>query len=182
MAKISEFRASLKTGLVRPNTFQVDLTFPANLVDTALDASALGQFHCKAASLPESTVAPVPVYYRGRSINVAGERDFQPWSITVYNENFLIRDAFEKWLHGINNLGDNTGEVAPSKYSADLYVTQTDRAGKAIKSVKLIHAFPVQLGPIQLDFEANNQVEMFEVTFVYDYYESSGINGSISTI
>lgn len=178
MANISGFRASLKTGLIRPNTFQVDLTFPGYVADGAA-ASALGQFHCKAASLPERTIQPVPVFYRGRSINVAGETEFQPWTISVYNENFEIRNAFENWMNGINNLGDNTGIVAPAEYTSDLYVTQLERDGSAVKSVKLVNAFPIQISPIQLDFEANNQVELFEVTFVYDYYESSGVNSAL---
>jgi hypothetical protein len=179
MANISGFRASLKTGLVRPNTFRVDLTFPG-FVPTGIQASQLGQFHCKSASLPESTIQPVPVFFQGRSINVAGEREFQPWTIAVYNEDFTVRDSFERWMHGINDLGNNTGIVAPAQYQTDLFVNQLDRAGDVLKTYRLIDAFPVQVSPIQLDFEANNQVEIFEVTFAYDYYESSGINSTLS--
>lgn len=178
MANVSAFRASLKTGLVRPNTFRVDLTFPTYVVD-GIGASALGQFHCKAASLPERTIAPVPVFFQGRSINVAGETEFQPWTIAVYNEDFTIRNAFENWMNGINELEDNTGIVAPSQYTSDLYVNQLDRAGNTIKQYKMLNAFPVQISPIQLDFEANNQVELFEVTFVYDTYNSSGVNATL---
>lgn len=179
MANIAGFRSTLKTGLVRPNTFRVDLTFPA-YVTNGIEASELGQFHCKSASLPESIVAPVPVFYQGRSINVAGEREFQPWSIAVYNEDFKIRDAFEKWMHGINNLQDNTGIVAPAQYQSDLFVNQLNRAGEVMKTYRLMNAMPIQISPIQLDFEANNQVEIFEVTFVYDYYESSNINSTLA--
>lgn len=178
MANMAGFRASLVTGIVRPNTFQVDLTFPG-YVNNAQTAAALGQFHCKSATLPERTIDPVPVFYRGRSINVAGETSFQPWTIAVYNENFQIRNAFEEWMNGINNLGDNTGIVAPAAYTSDLFVTQMDRAGSPLKQFKMLNAFPIQVSPIELDFEANNQVEIFTVTFVYDYYESSGINGTI---
>lgn len=179
MANISGFRSTLKTGLVRPNTFRVDLTFPS-FVGSGIEASLLGQFHCKGASLPESTIQPVPVYFQGRPINVAGEREFQPWTISVYNENFLIRDTFERWMHGINNLENNTGIVAPAQYQADLFVSQLDRSGAVLKTYRIMNAMPVQLSPIQLDFEANNQVETFEVTFVYDYYESSGINATLT--
>jgi hypothetical protein len=70
MADISGFRASISQGLLRPNQFRVELNFPT-FVTNGTTASFLGQFHCKAASLPASTVAPVPVYYLGRSITVA---------------------------------------------------------------------------------------------------------------
>lgn len=175
MANVSAFKSTLKTGLVRPNTFRVDLTFPT-FVGSGIEASALGQFHCKGATLPESTLAHIPVFFQGRAVNVMGEREFQPWTIAIYNEDFLIRDTFERWMHGINNLGDNTGIVAPSQYQADLFVSQLDRAGDVIKSYRIMNAMPIQISPITLDFEANNQVEVFEVTFAYDYYESSGIN------
>lgn len=178
MANISGFRSTLKTGLVRPNTFRVDLTFPAFVAD-GIQAAQLGQFHCKAASLPESTIPPVPVFFQGRAVNVAGEREFQPWSIAVYNENFQIRDAFERWMHGINDLGDNTGIVSPLQYQTDLFVNQLDRAGDVLKTYRLVDAMPINISPIQLDFEANNQVEIFEVTFAYNYYESSGINSTL---
>jgi hypothetical protein len=175
MANINSFRASVSQGLVRPNQFRVDLVFPS-FVSGGTAASALGQFHCKAASLPASTVSPVPVFYQGRSINVAGEREFQPWSITVYNENFAIRDAFERWSNGFNNISNNSGYIQPAIYTTDMFVKQLDRNANVLKEAKIVNAFPVEIGPIQLDWEANNQIEMFEVTMVYDYYESSGVN------
>jgi hypothetical protein len=176
MANITGFRASLPSGGVRPNQFRVDLQFPTFVANGAA-ASALGQFHCKAASLPASTVAPVPVFYNGRSINVAGEREFQPWQITVYNENFAVRDAFERWSHGINNISDNSGIIQPSQYQVDLFVTHLDRNGAELKKIKIVDAMPIEISPIELDWEQNNVVEVFQVVFAYNYFESSGVNG-----
>lgn len=177
MANISGFRSSIRTGLVRPNSFRVDLAFPAFVTD-ALNAAQLGQFHIKSATLPESSVSPIPVYYKGRAVHVAGEREFAPWSVAVYNENFEIRNAFERWMDGINNLQDNTGIVEPANYAVDASVVQLDRAGNALKEYTFQHLWPFQISPIQLDFEANNQVEIFEVTFRYDSYISSNVNGA----
>lgn len=175
MANIAGFKSSLTNGLVRPNAFDVTLNFPA-FVQGSTDATILGQFHCKAASLPESVVPNIPVYFQGRAVNVAGERVFSPWSVTVYNENFVIRDALERWMHGINDLNTNGGIIQPSLYCTDMLVTQLDRNGTPIKTIKLVNAFPIQISPIQLDWEANNQVELFETVLCYDWYESSNIN------
>jgi hypothetical protein len=49
----------------------------------------------------------------GRPINLGGEREFQPWTVQVYNENFLIRDALVRWSNGFNNIADNSGETSP---------------------------------------------------------------------
>ena len=175
MPNITGFRASLPNGLARPNTFEVNLNFPA-FVRGGADATKLGQFHCKGASLPESIVNPIPVYFQGRPVHVAGERQFSPWTVTIYNENFVIRNALERWSHGMNDLGNNGGIVQPALYTTDLQVKQLDRNGVPMKTVKIVNAFPIAIGPIQLDFEATNQVEVFECTFQYDWYESSSIN------
>lgn len=175
MTDISGFRASIANGLLRPNQFRIELNFPS-FVQNGTAASFLGQFHCKAGSLPASTVAPVPVYYQGRAINVAGEREFQPWSIRVYNENFQVRDALVRWSHGINNINNNTGIVQPAQYQTDLFVKQLTRNGDVVKTVKLVDAMPMNIGELQLDFEANNTVQVFDVTFFYNYFEETGVN------
>lgn len=172
---ITGFKAALTTGGVRPNSFLVKLQFPG-FVTNGTSASLLGAFMCKGASLPASTVAPIPVFYNGRAINVAGEREFQPWTVTVYNENFLIRDAFERWSNGFNNISNNSGLTPPLLYQTDLAVFQTDRNSIPLKTVEIIDAFPIEISPIELDWEANNQIEVFQVTFAYNYYKSSGVN------
>jgi len=118
----------------------------------------------------------VPVYYQGRAINVAGERDFQPWQIMVYNENFQVKDALTRWSHGINNISNNTGIIQPAQYQTDIIIKQLTRNGDVVKTVKLIDAMPVEVGPLELDFEANNTVQMFSTTFVYNYFEETGVN------
>lgn len=175
MADISGFRASILNGLNRPNQFRVELNFPA-FVSGGTVASLVGQFHCNAASLPASIIQPVPVFYQGRAINVAGEREFQPWQVMVYNENFVVKDALTRWSNGINNISNNTGITQPALYQTDLVVRHLGRNGDIIKTVKLVDAMPVEIGPIELSFEANNQVEMFACTFVYNYFEESGVN------
>jgi hypothetical protein len=175
MPNIAGFKSSITNGLVRPNTFEVNLNFPG-FVSGGTDATQLARFHCKAASLPESSVAPIPVFFQGRAVHVAGERSFQPWQVMIYNENFVIRDTLERWMHGINDLGTNGGIIQPALYQTDMRVIQLDRNGTELKEVKLINAFPIQIEPIQLDFENNNVVEVYSAVFVYDWYESSNVN------
>lgn len=167
----------MQTGMARPNQFRVDLQFP-DYVSGGANAAQLGRFHCKATSLPSSTVSPVPIYFLGRQVNVAGEREFQPWTITIYNENFRVRDAFEQWSNGFNNITNNTGILSPTQYQRDMTCVQLDRNGLEIKKYVMIDCFPIQVGEIQLDFEANNQVEMFQVVMQYNFFTSSNVNVS----
>lgn len=175
-ANMTAFKQQIGTGLVRPNQFKVTLDFPERLVTAGQYVSQRAEFLCRATSLPASTVAPIPVFYNGRAFNVAGEREFQPWTVAIYNEDFQIRDALIQWQHGINNINNNSGEIQPSQYQVDVSVTQLDRNGFPMKTVTMVNAFPVDISAIELDWENNAQIEMFQATFVYDWYHDSGVN------
>ena len=175
MANIAGFRASVYNGGVRPNAFSIEIDYPA-FVTNAQSASLLGTYHCRSGSLPSSTVAPIPLFYQGRSINVAGEREFQPWQCMIYNEDFKIRDALETWSNGINNITNNTGVIQPTLYQTNIRIRQLDRNGIVLKTVELFDAMPIEVGAIELDWENNAQIETFPCTFVYNYYTTTGVN------
>jgi hypothetical protein len=185
MANIADFKAQMIGGGARPNQFRVELVFPS-YVPLGVVAGQRAQFLCKAAQLPASTIETVPVLYRGRPVNFAGERTFAPWTVTIYNDTtFNIRNAMEQWQGGIQNYSGTDGRVNPRDYQVDLQVHQLDRAGAIIKSYKFVDAFPTLIGPIALDFDQQNQIEQFDVEFNYNYFtsqstEGGGINLNVS--
>lgn len=146
---------------------------------------------CNAAQLPSSTIEPISVLYRGRPVNFAGERTFQPWSISIYNDtNFNIRNALEQWSNGIQNNGATTGITNPLNYQVDLAVHQLDRNGATVKTYRFIDAFPSEIGDIQLGYDQGNAIETFNATFQYNYWTSDtsttggngfGLSGTINT-
>lgn len=172
MANIDAFKANLIGGGARANQFFVQLTFPNYVVGGGLVA-AKGQFVCKGAQLPASTIDNTPVNFRGRQVNLAGERTFAPWTITVLNDNdFALRNAFETWMNGINDVANNTGRLRPSDYQVDLDVYQLDRNGTPVKHYKFVDAYPTEVSAIELSFDTNNQIEEFTTTFQYNYWTS----------
>lgn len=177
MANISEFKAMMTGGGARPNQFRVELGFPA-FVSTGAVVGLKTMFLCKAAQLPASTVENIAVQYRGRPVNFAGERTFAPWTITIYNDvDFAVRNALEVWSNGIQNLSSTNGITNPLDYQADLNVNQLDRNGAVVKAYKFRDAYPIEIGPIALDYEAGNQIETFDVTFQYNYWETAVASG-----
>lgn len=169
MTTISAFKANLAQGGARPNQFRVDLTFPA--VNGGALAGQTAQILCKAASLPASTIEDITVSYRGRPVHFAGERSFQPWSVSIYNEsNFLIRDAFERWNDLALSYDATNGAVSSLQYQVQLKVHQLDRNDIPWKTYTFYDAYPTAVGAITLDFDSNNQIEMFDVEFVYNYF------------
>ena len=188
MANIADFKAQMIGGGARPNQFRVELTFPS-YVTLGVVAGARAQILCKAAQLPASTIETLPVLYRGRPVNFAGERTFQPWTVTVYNDTtFGIRNALEQWQSGIQNYNTTSGRTNPTDYQVDLSVHQLDRNGAIIKSYKFVDAFPTTISAIGLDYEQQNAIEQFDVEFQYNFFTSAtgaasgfGVNVSIDT-
>lgn len=173
MANIDGFKANLIGGGARANQFTVELAFPAFLQSSAAIASYKGQFLCKAAQLPASTVDKTPVNYRGREVKFAGERVFAPWRVTIINDtDFLLRNLFESWMNGINNHRTNNGITNASQYQTTFNVFQLDRNGGAIKGYSFVDAFPTEVSAIELSFDNNNEIETFDVTFEYNYWTS----------
>jgi len=178
MANIADFKATLIGGGARPNQFRVELSFPS-FVTTGIVAGQQAQFLCKAAQLPASTIENIGVLYRGRPVNFAGERTFQPWTITIYNDtSFNIRNALEQWQAGIQNYSATTGRTNPRDYQVDLTVHQLDRNGADIKIYKFVDAFPINIGAVGLDFEQQNQIETFDVEFQYNFFTSNSTEGN----
>jgi hypothetical protein len=172
MANISDFKAKLAGGGARNNQFKVTMPFPGYAqVGGEIEDLA---FLCTSTSIPAMTIGNVNVPFRGRVIKIAGDRTFASWSINVLNDtNFKLRNAFERWQNGINNMTDNEGLSNPVDYQVDVFVDQLDRNGNTLKSYTLRGAYPTSIGTIELNYETNDAIEDFDVTFEYQYFETN---------
>ena len=173
---IQEFKNQLSGGGARANLFRVQGTFPAAAVAAAgLNPSNQIQFLCHAASLPEITLGVVNPAFQGRVLKLAGDRSFKPWIINVYNDNnFALRNAFEKWHDVINRIETNIGRNGLSTYAQQWTVTQIDREGRDVKTYTFIDCWPSEVAQIQLSFEPQTEIETFGVTIEYQYYQAEG--------
>jgi len=172
MANISDFKAKLAGGGARNNQFKVTMPFPGySQVGGEIEDLA---FLCTATSIPAMNVAEVPVNFRGRPIYIAGDRSFDTWPITVLNDtDFKLRNAFERWQNGINNMSDNEGLTNPADYQVDAFIDHLDRNGNTIKSYTLRGLFPITLSDIGLSYAPTTDIETFGVTFRYQFFESN---------
>ena len=172
---INEFSSALKGGGARPTLFKVTMSNP---IDNGADRDL--EFMCESTSMPGSSISAIELPYFGRKIKVAGDRTFEPWQITVINdESFNIRNSMEAWHSAINRLTENvrgTASSAPSEYKRTASVTQYGRKGPGdvLRVYKYVGLFPTEISPIELDWNATDQIERFTVQFAYDYYELDG--------
>jgi hypothetical protein len=170
----------LTLGGARPTLFDVVVTFPSG-VPTSFEAQEKLKFTARATSIPASTVASVDVPYFGRTVKVAGDRTFADWSITVMNdEDYVVRNAFETWHNAINTIVSNVrladSGIGGNGYRGEALVTQYSKSGSTtdfgyIKQYKFVNIFPVAVDEMALDWEAQNTIQTFGVTFAYDYWE-----------
>ena len=178
---ITEFRSRLTGGGARSNLFEVSIDFPDLAIDQRLVTDKV-PFLVKAAEIPASNLGNIPVPYRGRVLPVAGDRTFDPWTVTIINDNdFIIRDAMEKWSNSINDLQTAQGTINPEVYQRSALVKQLSRQGtgpgddeKILRQYKFEGIYPNTVSSIPLDFGATDQIEEFQVTFNYLFYEVAG--------
>jgi len=172
MANINDFKAKLAGGGARSNQFKVTMPFPGYAqVGGEIEDLA---FLCTTTTIPAMSVGNINVPFRGRQIKIAGDRTFADWSITVLNDtNFKLRNAFERWQNGINNMTDNEGLTNPVDYQVDCFVDHLDRNGNTIKSYTLRGLFPTAISAIDLNYDEAAAVEEFTATFNYQYFESN---------
>ena len=166
---VDDFKSKIRGGGARPNLFKVTLNFPGY---AGGDVEATS-FMCKGAQLPASTIAPIVVPFRGRQLQMAGDRTFEPWNITIINDaDFVIRNAFERWMNGINNNNSNTGLSNPTDYQADAIVEQLNKAGEVTKKYDFRGLFPTNISEIEVSYDSENTIEEFTVEFQVQYWES----------
>jgi len=167
---VDDFKSKLRGGGARANLFRCTINFPVYAGGDAEETS----FLCKTAQLPQSQVGNFVVNFRGRELKMASERTFEPWTVTIINDtNFGVRDAMERWSNGINGHKSNSGLVNPIDYQTDLFVEQLDRDESVIKRVDIRGAFPETVGAISLSYDTKGEIETFDVTFAYQYWESN---------
>jgi hypothetical protein len=167
---VDDFKAKLKGGGARPNLFKVTLNFPFY----AGGESELASFMCKGANLPASMISTIPVPFRGRQLQVAGDRTFEPWSVTIINDvDMNVRNAMERWMNGMNAHSTNTGFTNPQTYQTDLLVDQLNKDGSTSKRYIFRGCFPTMISAIDLSYDAVDTIEEFSVEFQVQYWESN---------
>ena len=152
--QIEKFKSALGAGGARPNQFEVILTFPTAVGAVGGDANIL---------------------VTGREVKMAGERIFDPWTITIANDTKQsLRQPFEAWLDAMNNKADNSSiALNPQDYQREITVKHLDRNDEALPGgiIQLNGAFPINMSEVALQYAQNDIIEEFTVTFQYQDYE-----------
>ena len=132
---------------------------------------------CKSAALPATNVGTVELPFRGRVVKVPGDRTYETWTATFYNDDaFALRSAYEKWIAVTNGVDANIAETDISDVFRNVTVSQLDKFSgganklKILRSYELVGAWPVSVGQIAIAYDNNDSYEEFDVEFAYQYH------------
>ena len=195
---IESFKSRLVQGGARPNLFEVEMDFPSGvgIFDEEIE-NTRHRMMIKGAQLPASNIAEVVVPFRGRQLKVAGDRRFDPWTITVINDgDFKLREAFERWSNFIIKVSDGSGTINPSDYFADWIVNQLGRASTdlntrgensgatlpVLRRYQMHGCWPSQVSPIELSYDTADVIEEFQVTLQVQWWEAYNGNSEDSVV
>ena len=192
---LNDFKNRISGGGARPNLFECELNFP----DAALGGGTLNnisdktRFLVKSAQLPASTINVIDIPFRGRNLKIAGDRTFDPWTITVINDiDFTVRNAFERWMNYMNKHEDNSGELDPGLYQKDMKVYQLGKAGmnnmstngdmKVLKAYQFYGTFPTSISAIDLSYDQADTIEEFTVDLQVQWWDALKTDGKSSML
>jgi hypothetical protein len=145
-------------------------------------------FHVLAAAMPASIITTNPIDYRGRRILYPGDRvysaeGFNVWTITVLDDknNSAITDTYKNlwhaahaWSDSINDHETNRGSVSycnilVEQLSLNGEDTTGGSTGQPIKRATLINAWPQSISPLEMEMQARDQYNSFDITFAFQY-------------
>ena len=186
MAGIQDFIDNFEGG-TRKNRFRVKLTGSPNGTDDLVD-----DFHIQAAAMPASILTTNPIDYQGRKILYPGDRiysadGFNVWTMTVLDDigTDNLWKKFHEWSHLINghntNTGDTVGITDAQIVVEQLNLNATGADEGVIKRATLFGCWPQSVGPIEMEMQARDQYNFFDVTICFKYVKYEDLEGLVTT-
>ena len=185
---VDNFKKNFDGG-TRPNRFVVTGEIGGDGSTTPIN-----NLYVKAASMPSSTMGIIQVPFRGRVIKLPGDRAYPEWTITLLDETSDdFRTKFEAWneafnSHAENISGDQAGglDLTDTNLFTNWTVAQLDMQGNVIRSTTLHNCWPVEVGAVDLTYDAADTLTEYSITLSYDYIDlhegqsPGGLGGAVT--
>ena len=167
---------------------------------SAVTSAAAGQpnarggfddFHVLAAAMPASIITTNPIDYQGRKILYPGDRiysadGFNVWTMTVLDDIGIdnLWKKFHEWSYLINghdtNTGDTVGITDAQIVVEQLNLNAIGANGGVIKRATLFGCWPQSVGPIEMEMQARDQYNFFDVTICFKYVKYEDLEEGVT--
>lgn len=162
MATIDQFKAQLIGGGPRANRFKIFIP----------RAGAKIEFLASAGQIPAAQIGLVEQPFRGHVLKLAGDRTFEPWTVTIINDiEFSSRSALELWQQDIQELDGGNGATTTDYMLSRAFVEQLHKDDSVLARYEFFNMFPTNIGPIELNYETTDSLETFDVEFQFSHWE-----------
>ncbi len=162
MASIDQFKAQLLGGGPRANRFRVFIPRTGSKIE----------FLCQSAQIPPATFGVVEQQFRGHVLKLAGDRTFEPWTVTIINDvEFSARNQLEDWQTDIQQLDSGEGATSTDYLLSRAFVEQLHKDDSVLARYEFFNMFPSNIAGIDLSYETVDALETFTVEFQFSHWE-----------
>jgi len=144
------------------------------------------KFICKGIQIPSNTMGITTVNYMGRAVKLPGNRTYEDLTTTVINdEGYSFRNQVESWMSKLNSHAGNVRAASHIKkingYTTSMFLdvfTKTgSKDGPGGGGWTFYNCFPTSLDQVDVNWEPNDAVMEYTITWAYDYWLSGDQGG-----
>jgi len=143
---------------------------PKSLINDPRDISLL----CRSVNMPGRQIQTIEFQANKKVIKVPSGiiNDEVNMSFLLTND-YHVKKMFENWMHNIFNVEDYYVNYIED-FSVDVIIQQLDKNDIPVYGVKLMKAFPITMESIALSNDNEGQINVLNVGWAYENYESQG--------
>ena len=179
---ITQFITGLVSDYHRPNLYSCFFDPPFIPLNKVSYSSIL----VRTAQLPGQTINLTDTYYNNKKQNFASSIDLDPVSFDFYCDTGNSAHSFIlEWMNNtissdtriLNYKLDYAGTVEIDLHSRPLVI-----AGVSAVNAKLINAFPINISPVELSSDGENDICKFTASFVFEDFQYTFPGGFVSSL
>lgn len=168
-----------RNGLAKPTRFLIEFSLPPGVLSGPSDTRDLSIL-CQTTSLPTRTITTTD--YTGtqrHAFKIPSGYTFDALTCTfLVGNDFFPKNLFDSWLD--QSVDRKSYRVKYLRdYSSTITIWQLDQDKNLVYGVKLNHAFPTAVSPLELDGSATDIVHTLSVTF--SYYDYVMVENNVAT-
>tara|TARA_Y100001973_G_C5205738_1_gene341427 strand:+ start:2622 stop:3161 length:540 start_codon:yes stop_codon:yes gene_type:complete len=160
---VTELKTALASGGARPTLFAI----------TGGEIAAKDEYMIRSGQLPGHNINVIPINWRGRATKLAGYRTYDPWTITILNDDGDLRKTIVNRMEKLSGKREGSRSTGYGDHNNTNYktytITQLHKDGSKGNTYSLVNAFPISVGDLALDWSTEGFQE-YTITFRYDYF------------
>lgn len=160
----------------RSNLFEISIELPGAVNAQKATKESI-EFLARASAVPSYTQGTVEVPFRGRTLKIAGDRTYEPFTVTIMNtQDNKLRNCFERWTQLLqfetHNFATSTGNSIFGVAEVSLLRRNKKDATedyKVLRTYRMHNIWPSSVSAVDLDWGNNDAVQEFTVEFQVQY-------------